>query len=108
MAQGDRERTAHRASPTSGAANQAIADTFYGDLLSGSNHANKKRIGDGPDGGPEDGGEVLIPTGPAVDRATHRADEAYRALFGDAAYNRQSMMSAIEVLLPEPSADPGN
>ena len=102
MAQGDPEPTPHRSSQASESANQAISDTFYGDLSSDLNDANNSNS---PDAGPD---EVLIPTGPEVDRATQRANEAYRAMFGDAANNRQSMMSAIEVLLPEESADSEN
>ena len=43
---------------------------------------------------------VVISPGEAVDNARHRADEQYRTLFGDAAYNRQGIGSAIEVRLP--------
>lgn len=44
---------------------------------------------------------VVIPPSESVDAARHRADEQYRTLFGDAAYNRQGIGSAIEVRLPE-------
>ena len=106
MAQGDPEPTLHRNSKATMAANQAISDSFYGDLLSDTNNAHQQD-GNDPDAGPEDD-EIVIPPGLEVRRATHRADEAYRTMFGDAAYNRQSMMSALEVLLPEESADSGN
>ncbi len=44
---------------------------------------------------------VVIPPSESVNDARHRADEQYRTLFGDAAYNRQIIGSAIEVRLPE-------
>ncbi len=105
MAQGDHEPTPHRCSSASEAANQTIADRFYGELSSGSREPSNDSE---TDVRPKDRGELLVPTGLEVDRATQRANEAYRAMFGDAAYNRQSMMSAIEVNLPEQSVDSGN
>ena len=50
---------------------------------------------------------VVIPPSQTVDDARHRADEQYRTLFGDAAYNRLEISSAIEVRLPENPGDGG-
>ena len=50
---------------------------------------------------PVDTTTTVITPGESVDEACNRADEQYRTLFGEAAYNRQGMNSAIEVRLPE-------
>lgn len=43
---------------------------------------------------------VVIAPGPQVEEVRERADEIYRVLYGDEAYNRYSMGSAVEVRLP--------
>jgi hypothetical protein len=48
----------------------------------------------------DDGNTVVIATGSQVEEARERADEIYRVLYGDDAYNRYSIGSAVEVRLP--------
>ncbi len=80
---------------------QGIVDRFYQDLAAS---AAGKQPGSSPDpSAPEaatDDNTVVIEPGPAVDKARARANEMYRALFGDEAYNRLTMNSALEVQLP--------
>jgi hypothetical protein len=52
-----------------------------------------------PTSGARDDTTVIAP-GPDVERARDIADETYRAMFGNDAYNRQTLNSTIEVNLP--------
>ncbi|MEI6654354.1 MAG: hypothetical protein WCP45_06265 [Verrucomicrobiota bacterium] len=86
---------------------QGIVDRFYQDLAaSAGNQAGtaSKPPGTSPDPTAPvtaaDNNTVVIEPGPAVDKARARANEMYRALFGDEAYNRLTMNSALEVQLP--------
>jgi len=85
---------------------QGIVDRFYQDLAaSAGNQAGTagKPPGTSPDpAAPVTAADntVVIEPGPAVDKARARANEMYRALFGDEAYNRLTMNSALEVQLP--------
>jgi hypothetical protein len=84
-------------SPAAATANQEIANSYYRELLAtaGSSPATPTPA---PGGGDET--TSVIPAGAAAEKARNHADEMYRALFGDDAYNRQVMNSAIEVRLP--------
>ena len=75
------------------AAMYAIVDTFYPDLAEASRQA-------GAEASPDEENTLVIKPGPAVDRARGRADETYRALFGDDAFNRMTLNAALEVRLP--------
>jgi hypothetical protein len=55
---------------------------------------------------PSGGDTTVIPPGPDVEQAREIANETYRTLFGDEAYNRQTMNSAIEVHLPANTSQP--
>ncbi|MEI6196243.1 MAG: hypothetical protein WCS42_18140 [Verrucomicrobiota bacterium] len=85
---------------------QGIVDRFYQDLAaSASNQSGtaNKPPGTSPDpAAPVTAADntVVIEPGPAVDKARARANEMYRALFGDEAYNQLTMNSALEVQLP--------
>lgn len=80
--------------PEIAAARQGIIDSFYQEL---STHAAGPQLNS-----PIVGAESIniIPTGQDTDAARKRADEAYRALYGNEAYNRHSINSALEVRLP--------
>lgn len=52
-----------------------------------------------PDGENNEPDTVVIEPGPDADDARRRADEAFRALFGNAAYNQHAIDSGIEVHL---------
>jgi type IV secretory pathway VirJ component len=47
------------------------------------------------------GPNATIQPGPAVTAALARANESYRSFFGDAAYQKQLLNSALEVRLPD-------
>lgn len=72
----------------------SIVDTFYQDLAKAA--VQGEHVGQDPDG------TYVIGKGSAVDRARDRANEIYRALFGDDAYNRMSMNAVLESQLPTP------
>jgi hypothetical protein len=78
------------------AAMHAIVETFYQDLAAS---ALENRPGESP---PETGADntLVIKPGPAVERARDKANETYRALFGDEAYNQMLMSAALEARLP--------
>jgi hypothetical protein len=48
---------------------------------------------------------VVIHQSPATENALKRANEEYRALFGDEAFNRKTMDTQLEVKLPPGSSD---
>ena len=80
---------------------RGIETTFYQNVA-----ATVPEVANPPEAAPingTDNGEstTVITPGPEVEQARNNANELYRALFGDAAYNRQTMDSAIEVQLPE-------
>jgi hypothetical protein len=81
------------------AANQGIIDSFYQEIFS--------RSADGTTDEQENPliAEVeetlVIPAGKNTDSVRERADEIYRALYGNEAFNRYSIESAVEVRLPE-------
>jgi len=50
-------------------------------------------------------GTLVIKPGDVPDDITDRADEQFRSLFGNDAFNRRSMEAAVEVSLPAASAD---
>jgi len=100
----------HKTPAPVAAAMQAIVDRFYQDLTASVRDQSAKGnvpSTQAPDATvPEVGNEdtVVIEPGPAVDKARARANETYRTLFGDDAYNRLTMGTAIEVKLPVASA----
>lgn len=75
------------------AAMHAIVDTFYQDLAESSRQ-------NGSVTSPDEEGTVVIQPGPAVESARARANETYRALFGDDAFNRLTVNTALEVRIP--------
>ncbi len=68
---------------------QNIVDTFYQELAASV-------IG----GQPTSDNTIVIQDGPLVDQARDHADESYRLLFGDEAYNRMTIDAVIESRLP--------
>ena len=83
-------------SPAAATANREIANSYYRELLATAGNSSATPT-------PAPGGDEatsVIPAGAAAEKARNHADEMYRALFGDDAYNRQVMNSAIEVRLP--------
>ncbi len=74
---------------------QSIIDTFYQDLA-----ASVRDRPAGTTATTTDVNTIVIELGPAVDRARATANETYRALFGDAAYNRMTMNAVLESQLP--------
>lgn len=91
--------TAEPVPPAVAAAQRKIVEKFYQEIaaeMSPHNISPKPELVEAT--------TVVISPSKTVDDARHRADEQYRALFGDAAYNRQGIRSAIEVRLPQ---DPG-
>ncbi len=46
----------------------------------------------------------IIPNGPATDAARKRADYRFKALFGNAAYNRLTMKTAMDLQAPVASS----
>ena len=125
LALGDPNRDPEHKTPAPvAAAMQGIVDRFYQELAASvqdqnpagtkpSSHAADVSGTEKASGPPADasgtgvGGEentVVIKPGPAVDQARARANETYRALFGDEAYNRMIMNAAIEVMSSAPPA----
>jgi hypothetical protein len=96
--------------PAVTAATRQIAGSFYQELAAGT--AIRPSAVEKPVAGilqpsdtpADDDNTTVIEPGPVVENARSRANEAYRALFGDDAYNRRTMDSAIEVSLPVDSA----
>lgn len=83
------------------AAMQSIVDTFYQALTAAAQAqaaAGKAATAPGGDN------TAVIQPGPAVDQARARANQAYRALFGDEAYNQLTLNAALEVKLPVAAA----
>ncbi|MCX6875806.1 MAG: hypothetical protein NTW21_18655 [Verrucomicrobia bacterium] len=96
--------------PAAVAANLAIVNSFYQELAAsaGAVPAAGERLPENQENTEVAGltGETtVIPPGPEVAMARARADEIYRALFGDEAYNRQTMNSVLEVRLPVVSGE---
>jgi hypothetical protein len=80
---------------------QEIVNTFYRDL---SNHADHVEVGNSPQVSnaqftAED--TTMIHPGPAEQTAREKANQTYRALFGDSAYNQMTMTAVMEVQIPE-------
>ena len=73
-----------------------IVDDYYRELAATVASAPE---GDEIQSGDE-GPTVLVSNGPIVDEARKRADYRFRALFGNAAYNRITMNSVLESRLP--------
>lgn len=82
------------ATPEIAAASRGIIDSFYQELsaVSSAGQADSSKV--------EEDGTRIIPAGIDADKARNRADEAYRALHGNEAFNRHSLQSALEVRLP--------
>jgi hypothetical protein len=70
----------------------AIVDRFYEDLAKAAAAGEHASI--------DDDGTHVIGKGPAVDRARNYANEVYRALFGNAAFNQMTMDAVLEAQLP--------
>lgn len=101
-------------SPTVLAANQEIENDFYRELAGRAARTpaqadSPAAEGAKPEPAPDDGSEqnptVVIGPGQQVEAALDRANEIYRSLFGNDAYNRRTIESSIEVSLPESSPD---
>lgn len=71
---------------------KSIVDTFYQDLAKAALEGD--HVSQDPDG------TYVIGKGNAVDRARDRANEIYRALFGEDAYNRMTMNAVLESQIP--------
>jgi hypothetical protein len=77
------------------AASQGIIDSFYQEI---SIQAPRAQLNP-PDAEIKD--TRTIPASPETDGARRRADDTYRALYGNETFNRHSINSALEVHLPE-------
>lgn len=100
--------TQSRIPPPVAAAMRGIVDTFYQDL---ADSAEKVRTDTAPEAsGAESGAEdtIVIHPGPAVDRARERANETYRSLFGDSAFDQMTMKALMEAQLPAGPVTGGN
>lgn len=89
------------------AAMHGIVDTFYRELAESvaKDVAEKKSETSAETTVANENDTVLIHPGPAVERARDHANQMYRALFGDAAYNQMTMNAVMESQLPvEPVA----
>lgn len=80
-------------SPIVTAARAAIGDRFYRELQEIATNETQ----------PEADATVVIHKSPATENALKRANEEYRALFGDEAFNRRTIDTHIEVNLPTDS-----
>ena len=88
------QASATAATPQIAAASRGIINSFYQEL---SVVSSAEQVGS-PQA--EDGGTQIIHEGPDADEARDRADETFRALHGNEAFNRHSLHSALEVRLP--------
>jgi hypothetical protein len=84
------------------AAMHGIVDTFYQELAESvaKDVAEKKSETSAETTVAIENDTVLIHPGPAVERARDHANQMYRALFGDAAYNQMTMNAVMESQLP--------
>ena len=95
-------------SPVVAAARAAIGDRFYREL---QEIAAKDSVTDPAtiDSAAKDSAAepttIVIHQSPATENALKRANEEYRALFGDEAFNRKTMDTQLEVKLPTGSSD---
>ncbi|NQX02319.1 hypothetical protein HQ447_16795, partial [bacterium] len=87
------------------AAMRGIVDTFYRDLADSAGAADAEGSAAVA---PESGDTIVIHPGPAVEQARERANETYRALFGDAAFDRMTMHALMESQLPASPLPGGN
>lgn len=71
---------------------KSIVDKFYTNLAESA--AEGDYVSKDPDG------TLVVGKGPGVERAREEADQIYRALFGEEAYNRMTMNSVLESQLP--------
>jgi hypothetical protein len=71
---------------------KSIVDKFYTNLAESA--AEGDYVSKDPDG------TLVVGKGPGVERAREEADQIYRALFGEEAYNRMTMDSVLESQLP--------
>ena len=89
----------HKIPPPVAAAMQRIVDSFYQELAAS---VRENPMGEDTKPTEADGLEtVVIQPGPAVEQARANANEAYRVLFGDEAFNRLMMNAALEARLPK-------
>ena len=90
----------HKVPPPVSAAMQKIVDSFYQELAASvrveSLAVNSVTDADGQE-------TIVIQRGPAVERACANANESYRVLFGDEAFNRLTMSSMLEARLASDS-----
>ena len=77
--------------PEVAAAAVEIANTFYRDLANESLSRQVHQSGETT---------TMIQNSPTTERIRQNADEQFRALYGDEQYNRHTLYSAIEVMLP--------
>lgn len=71
---------------------KSIVDKFYTNIAESA--AEGDYVSKDPDG------TLVVGKGPGVERAREEADQIYRALFGEEAYNRMTMDSLLESQLP--------
>jgi len=88
--------------PQQHAALQHVADAFYQDLATKAQArlANQESPGGQLVQAPDGGETLIIQPGPDVEHARQRANELFRALFGDDRYNQFTMQSAMELSVP--------
>lgn len=82
------------------AAMRGIVDTFYRDLADRADPVGSGNSPEASSTGDGTGDTIVIHPGPAVEKARKRANETYRALFGDVAYDQMTMRALMEAQLP--------
>lgn len=81
------------------ASTAALTDSFYQDLAGRVAAGRPDGVASAEGVGPLPDGQAtaVVEPGPELDAATATANEQFRALFGQNAYNRNSIISALEV-----------
>lgn len=85
------------------AANEEIVNSFYRELSERLSETPATRDGESPtktDSRAEDN-TVIVDEGPVVQDARERANQRFRTLYGNDAYNRLTMNAAIEQTLED-------
>lgn len=92
------------ATPEMGASTEALVASFYLDLAKRAAAGSPYGVASAENGAQLLEGEAtaVIEPGPVLEAASATANEQFRALFGQNAYNRHSIISALELSSHEP------
>ena len=85
--------------PEMAAATEAVVASFYRDLAERVAEEIPDEVAADESGAPLPDGEAtaVVQPGPGLEAASSTANEQFRALFGQSAYNRHSIISALEL-----------